>query len=245
MPTPFNGLLPIDAKYFSLVEGEYAYNSHWDITWSFTYALTGIEHGICTFLVGRTTGLEVFPGNYIGYGGPLSSNGVLGIALDSTGLFALSTAYSSGVGRHAVIPNSLIIRNYTGNVIYNNSLSSLDPNFTISETDKTFKTIRVRYSNLGTNISIDYRYNDTDKYTSLLNLSNTPIDVNYYPLLYPGVSFSSPISSSSISPSKIWLKNIHTQGNINDPSYETLEFIPLTSTIFTTYTTVSGISATL
>jgi hypothetical protein len=243
MPTPFDGLLPINAKYISLVETEHAYNSHWDITWSFTYALTGIEHGICTFLVGEPTNLKVFPGNYLGYGGPLSSNGVLGIAFDSTGLFALSTAYSTGVNRSAIIPNSLIVRNFSGGVIYNNSLSSIDPNFTISTVDKTFKTIRIRYSNLGSKISIDYRYNDEAKYTLLLNLSNIPVNVDRYPLLYPGVSFSSPISSSSITPSKIWIKNIHTQGNINEPTFETLEFTPLTSILPTTYTTVSGISA--
>ena len=241
----FDGLLPIDAKYFSLIETEHAYNSHWDITWSFTYALTGVQHGICTFLVGEPTNLDTFPGHYLGYGGPLSSNGVIGIAFDSTGLFALSTNYSSGVNRSSILPNSLIVRNFSGGVIYNTQLSSLDPDFYISSVDKTFKTIRIRYSNLGTKISIDYRYDDADKYTTLLTLSNIAVNVDNYPVLYPGVSFSSPISSNSITPSTIWMKNLHTQGNMNTPSYETVTFIPLTSTIYTTYTTVSGISATL
>jgi hypothetical protein len=241
MSFPSDVLLPVNAKYFGFVETDYAFDPHWDLTWSFSYALTGIEHGICTFLCDNPS-LSSPPGHYIGYGGLSASNFILGVALDSTGLFALSTNYSSGVPISQIKRNSLIIRDQSNDVIFNESLSTLDSTFRISTSSKEYKTIRIRYSNVGKKIYIDYKIGDT-KYISLTSLDHVKLDTDMYENLYTGLSFSSPISSSSITPSKIWVKNFHIQGNIDTPTYETSSFIPLTADIITSYTTISGISA--
>lgn len=233
-------LLPANAKYFGFVESDYPYNSNWDVTWSFTYALTGSEHGFCTFLTSSTS-ISGYPGQYLGYSGPDVGDHVLGIAFDSTGYFALSNTWTNGLHISTIRPNSLIVRDTSG-VIYSEQLSALDNNFTLSTSAKDFTTMRFRIAN-GNKLYVDYKSDNLFK--NLLTLNITPIDVDIYPSIYPAFSYSSPISSNSIAPSKLWLKNFHIQGNVEDPSYETLNYFPISSTLITAYTTVSGISASL
>lgn len=241
MSFPSDVLLPLSAKYFGVIESDYAFNPHWDLTWSFSYALTGTEHGVCTFLCDNPS-VTAPPGHYIGYGGLSASNFVLGVAFDSTGLFALSTNYSSGVPLSAIKRNSLVIRDQTNSVIFNSPISALDSTFQIATSSKEYKTIRIRYSNVGKRIYIDYKIGDT-KYINLTSLDHITLDTTTYENLYMGLSFSSPISSNSITPSKIWTKNFHIQGNVNAPTYKISTFAPLTADIITNYTTISGISA--
>jgi hypothetical protein len=237
MSFPSDVLLPVNAKYFGIIEPDYAFNPHWDLTWSFSYALTGTEHGICTFLCDNST-VTSPPGHYIGYGGLSASKFVLGVALDSTGLFALSTNYSSGVPRSQIKRDSLIIRDQTNNVIFNQSLSTLDSTFNIATSAKEYKTIRIRYSNVGRKIYIDYKIGDT-KYINLTSISHISLDTSTYENLYVGLSYSSPISSSSITPSKIWVKNFHIQGNIENPTYNTLAYTPISSNVVNSFSSIN------
>jgi hypothetical protein len=42
--------LSSNAKYFGIIDPKKAYNLNWDVVWSFTYALTGTQHGFSSFL---------------------------------------------------------------------------------------------------------------------------------------------------------------------------------------------------
>jgi hypothetical protein len=242
MAYPNDIVLPGDAKKYGFIDSKYSYNPHWDIAWSFTFALTGSEHGFATFLSPDTTVSSAKGGQYLGYyDNSDSANGVLAIAFDSTGMFALPIGGNPGVSDPNVKKNSIIIRDSDNNVIFNEALSSLSPSFILSNPVKTFQTLRFRFSNAGRKLSIDFK-TDTTEYTTLTSISLS-FDVNTYPDLYPGFTFCSPISSASIIPSTFYLKNFHTQGNIIDPTYETIPYTPLSSVIINQYTTISGITA--
>ena len=303
MSLPSDVLLPEDAKYHGFVDTKLGFNSHWDITWSFSFALSGSQHGFCTFLTTNPLLSGGIPGQYLGYLGtpsfildesgqyilsetgdrllldaPPSSDtsillnenglaytneegipllaggqpstqgtdgtgtsGILAIAFDSTGLFALSTTDNSGVGMSNVIPNSLIVRDSNDKVVCNVALSSLDTSFFLASSNKSYQTLRFRLASAGRKLFIDYKTENT-KYKPLtsLDVSISPLS---HPVLYPGFTFCSPISSSSIMPSTIFLKNFHVQGNTNPPTLETTPMTPLSSLIKTTFTTISGLTA--
>ena len=243
MAFPSTVTLPISAKYFGLVDPKFSYNTNWDITWSFTYALTGTQHGICTFLSTTPILSNGLPGQYLGYSGydTYNSNGVLAIALDSTGYFALSDAYNNGVNISQVNANSLIVRS-GNNVIFNEPLSSLDTSFSLASSIKNYQTLRFRLANSATKLYVDYKNSD-NIFNNLATIAISTFDISTAPLVYPAVTYCSPISSLSITPSTIWLKNFHTQGNTGDPTYEITEFVPLTSTLVNSFTTISGITA--
>jgi hypothetical protein len=249
MSTPSNVLLPSNAKYFGLIDPKNAYNSNWDITWSFTYALTGSEHAICTFLTTQPVLTSGLPGHYLGYLGNASYlrdennniilneygsriildpsdlsavdvGGVLGIAFDSTGYFALSSDVNTGIGRNSLKANSLVVRNFNNDVVFYDNLSNLDPSFVLSNNNvKDYNTIRIRYNNGGSKLYIDYKKSLTD-YKNLLTLDLNGFIIDNYNVLHPGISFCSPLSSNSILPSTLFLSNFHTQGNVSPPTIE-------------------------
>lgn len=231
-------LLPGSSKYIGFVDDKKDYNLNWDVVWSFTYALTGSQHGFCTFLT-TNPGLTAYPGHYLGY--PLLSS-VIGIAFDSTGYFALSTSIRSGVPRSGIKSNSLIIRDSTNSVIFNEALSSLDSRFILSSAIKTYQTLRFRYSNAGKKLYVDYKTSDYD-FRNLASVTVSSLQISDNTIVYPGFSFCSPISSVSIDPSKMFLTNFHVNGSIESPTYEVIPMIALTASIPTTFTLLSGISA--
>jgi hypothetical protein len=238
MPFPSDIKLSPDAKYFGIVDYKKPYNLNWDVVWSFTYALTGVQHGFCTFL---TTGQSIsgLPGQYLGCN---NDNFVLSIGFDSTGYFALSSPLRNGVLLSDTKPNSLIIRDSVNNVVFNERLSSLNTDFILASSVKAYQTLRFRYSNAGRKISVDYKI-DGKKYSNITSLSISSLNINDNFIVYPGFSFCSPISGLNITPSTMHIQNFHTQGNTDYPTYETTECIPLTSIVPTTFTTISGISA--
>lgn len=71
MALPSDILLPADAKYYAFVDEKLVYNPHWDINWSFTYALSGSNAGFCTFLTNIIPSAG-WPGHYLGYSGNLN-----------------------------------------------------------------------------------------------------------------------------------------------------------------------------
>lgn len=260
--------LPLDAKYFGFIDHKKSYNPHWDITWSFTFNLSGTNHAICTFLTDNPNLSSGIPGQYLGFQGSYNYlrdeygnillteggdrifsessaltgyeiSGVIGIAFDSTGYFALSNDNNPGIGLGSVKPDSLIIRDGSSNLILNESLSSLDSDFTL--VSETPQTIRIRWANGGGKLSVDYK-TELTTYKNLKTLSLSHFNPNNYDSLYPGFVFCSPLSGSS-SPSTLRFKNFHTQGNLNDPTYEVSSFEPILKTTSNYYTTISGITA--
>ena len=245
---PSDVLLPVDYKSFAFIDDKQSFNSHWDITWSFTFALTGQEHAICTFLTSSASILSAIPGNYynilgtIGYeseylltedndliltedGNPIiiendpSVSQFFSIAFDSTGYYSLSNTATNEKGL-GVIPNSLVIRDFDNVVIYNEALSSLSTEFFLTSAIPNYQTVRLRYANAGNKLVIDFRKTDDTEYINLINISLSTVDINDNTILYPGFSFCSPISSNTADPSTLYLQNFHVQGNMNIPTYE-------------------------
>lgn len=273
MSYPSDISLPTNAKYFAFVDHKLSYNPHWDITWSFTYALSAKEAGISTFLTNflPTTG---FPGQYLGYSGNanLSSyitdengnyiltengekllvegetgigpNGILAIGLDSTGLFALSSSTRGGVGISNIRPYSLIIRNSDDNVVVNTQLSALNSEFLLlSSGGFNYQTLRFRYSKAGEKLSIDFKRSSDTKFKLLTSINYSFVYPDNFSDIRVGFCFCSPISSSSISAGTLKLKNFHTQGNVNDVSHEFTLFTPITAAKLTNYTTLSSLTS--
>jgi len=269
MAFPDDILLPPNAKKFGFVDTKYQYNSNWDINWSFSFALTGTEHGFTTFLttlseeVLNTDGgqyLGVLPLTYdfpyilsedseiildnnsfpILYDDPsINPINLLTIAFDTTGKFALSSGGNPGLPIDQIKPNSLTIRDYKNDIIFHSELSSLSTEFFLTSSIPTFQTLRFRLANSGNKLSIDYTKN-----TDFILLTSLSIKIPVNDIVYPGFTFCSPISSLT-NPSKLFLKNFHTQGNTSPPTYEILEYSPLNLEIKNTYTSISGVSAFL
>jgi hypothetical protein len=280
MAYPDDIYLPSNSKEFGFVDTKYQFNSHWDIVWSFSFAIAGTEHAFSTFLTSMSSISSAQGGQYLGYLGsesmlissipylltdPLqevildetgdsllydglstyfysetTKSGVFIIAFDSTGYFALPVNGYPGVDISEVKKNALIIRDQTDEVIFNESLSSLSTEFFLASSTKVYQTLRFRFSNAGKKLSIDFK-NDSNIYKTLTSI-NINFDVNSNTKLYPALTFCSPISSLE-TPSTLFLKNFHTQGNINDPTYESLSYVPLSVFVSSLYTTISGISA--
>jgi hypothetical protein len=242
MAYPNDIFLPANSKEFGFVDSKYDYNGHWDIVWSFTFALTGTEHAFATFL---TTNPNLSTGNagqYLGYFtiSPPIQNGRLVIAFDSTGLFALPISGNPGVALSAVKHDALIIRDEDNNVIFNEALSSLSTDFFLASANKNYQTLRFRFSNAGRKLSIDYKKERTE-YQTLTSVTIN-FDLSAYPILYPALTFCSPISSLT-TPSTMYIKNFHTQGSVESPTYESLSSLSLSVFVPTTFTTLSAISA--
>lgn len=240
-----NVTLPPDAKYFGFIENKIPFRSEWDLTWSFTYALTANPEdqcGLCTFLTTDSSKISGYGGQYLGYLSDENNNNyllteseiilttedevplvtyfntnVLAIAFDTTGYFALSSDYYNGVGLNEVKKNSLIIRN-SDSVLYNIALSSLTEEWTIASIDKIFKTLRFRFANEGTKLSIDYSLSGSEYKT----LTSLPIDISIDDgsILYPAFSFCTPLSSTTSSTATMFLQNFHVQGNSQPPTFE-------------------------
>lgn len=265
MAYPDDIYLPAQYKSIGFVETINPYNINWDLNWSFTFALTGIEHGFTTFLTGTPSSLSGYPGQYLGYlqtndfyilseagetitdenGDPVlwdnGSRNLLCIAFDSTGKFALPIGENTGVDLSATKPNSLIIRNHLNDVVFNERLSSLSTEFFLASSKPNFQTLRFRLCNAGRFLHIEYRKNEDISYSSLTSIQIN-IPVNDYTVAYPGLTFCSPISSIT-TPSTLFIKNFHTQGNTKPPTY-TIHNSNVVSLTANLYTSISGISAT-
>lgn len=229
-------------KLYGFLDSKYDYNPHWDIAWSFSFCLSGVEHGFTSFLSQTDAAPSCVGGDALGYYNNSNvANGIFAVAFDSTGRFALPIGPHPGVALSAIKPNALIIRNSSNQVILNESLSSLSKDFTLTQPEKTFQTIRFRYTNAGKKLAVDYRVG-TSNFITLTSVSLSAPNLNLS--LYPGFTFCSPINTVVV-PSTMYVKDFHTQGGITAPTYETIPLVPLSSYIVNQYTTISGISANL
>lgn len=272
MAYPSDVLIPSNAKYYGFIDTRKYFCADWDITWSFTFALTGTEHAFCTFLTTNKTLSSAIPGQYLGYLKDVEpsrlltedseeiltedseyilidyykeqylAQGILGIAFDSTGLFAAANeGGSEGINAPDAKQNSLIIRDNTNKLIFNEHLSSLDSEFFLSNNNKSFQTLKFTLTNSGKKIHIDYKTDSTSyKNLTTIQLSGFSVDRDEY--LYPGLTFCSPISSSSANISTMFIKNFNFHGTSTPPNTEKIHSEKLDNDP-TTYTTISEISS--
>jgi hypothetical protein len=225
MSYPADVLLPLDAKYYGFVDNTKSLNNNWDIVWSFSYALTGMEHAFCTFLTTTASLISAIPGHYLGYLKDSTGNtsGSLAIAFDSTGYFALSNSTNPGLAPSAKTPNSLIIRDPNNTVVTNEELSNLNTSFFLASSAKSFQTLRFRLTNAGRMLRIDFK-TDNSSYSPIISKSLTGFDVDINKYMYVGLTFCSPISSDNITPSTFYLKNFTVEGLSAEETQETVPF---------------------
>lgn len=244
MPLPSDLLLPVNAKYFGFVQTDKPLNLNWEVTWSFTFALTGVEHGFCSFLTPNPALAFANPGQYLGYlknTGGFSQAGLFAVAFDTTGLFALSSTSNSGVKLSAVKPNSLIIRDYTNRVVLNAPLSSLSTEFILTSSTKVFQTVRFRVTNGGKKLYVDFKKDSS--YIPLTSVSLSGYTLSANSIVYAGFAFCSPISSTSTDVSTMFMKNFNVEGLSATPTTETIPMVSIfeSSSTFTTISTISAL----
>jgi len=197
-------------------DNKHHYHHERDINWSFKFLISEKgsnppKHRISTFLSKKIDIDSAIINPHLGFfddSGEL--NGGVGIAIDSTGMYALSTnQYPNGVGINSIIPNSLIVRDTTG-VIYNQPLSGMYENFDINSNGEY--TLRFRYINK-TEISIEIK--NGNFYEKLLRI---PIETNFQndDSAYPYFCYTSPLSSGG----NFRLQNFHVQGDTSEPTFE-------------------------
>lgn len=243
---PPDTLIPLDAKYFGIVDTETPYSTASEIVWSFSFALTGTEHGFSTFLtpswadIGITT--EGYPGHRLSYlYSTANSIGKLCIAFDTTGLFALSSTDGSYTGAtlSQINPNSLIIRDSFDNLLYNEPISSLDSSFFLTSSVPNWQTLRFRLTDLGRLLYIDKLFGKN--YKNILTLPISTFNYLNYPIMYCGFTFVSPVSSL-LSPSTFWIKNFHSHGkDEHEPTEEIISTVSIYPNQNTTFSTISNI----
>lgn len=244
-----DNLLPANAKYFGFIDTNRTYNPEYDIVWSFQYAISGTEAGFATFLTNSPPNSGLFPGQYLGctptiqylntesgevlmteseepieLEGGIAFNTAFSIAFDSTGLFALSSDYRTGVALSQVRPNSLIIRDGSNNITLNTQLSALNTRFCLLSSAKRYSTIRIRYTNMK-NVYVDFKLDGDTNYTTLTSVS-IPVNTTTFSAVNIGFSYSSPVSSMT-NPSVLFFKNFHTEGLSTGATVETIPFTPL------------------
>lgn len=244
MSLPIDIFLPSNAKYNGFVKSDKPLNLNWEVTWSFTFALTGTEHGFCTFLTSNPTLLSANPGQYLGYlgnTGGFQQSGLFAVAFDTTGKFALSSIYNTGVKLSALKANSLIIRDYTNSVIFNETLSSLSTRFILASSAKVYQTLRFRLTSGAKKLYVDYKI-DNSNYELLTSVALSGYTLSANSVAYTGLAFCSPISGNNTQISTMFLKNFNVEGSNSTPTSEVIPMVSLYESSLT-FTTISAISA--
>lgn len=209
-------------------------NPNYDMVWSFKFLLSSVsatpadQGGFVTYISTASSTYTVGgSGFFLGYDNTTTSTSttgaVLGIGFDTMGLFAVSGIGSRtyGVDISAAKKNSLTIRGgYSAfEMLYNESLSALNTNFTLLTTTDNYQWLRFRLGNIGQTLYIDYRQSDSDSYSQLLELPvNLPIsDDTFYKI---GISYAYPLSGNTYSNQSntiLRIKNFQIEGNTGIP----------------------------
>lgn len=250
MDYPLN--LPISAAAVSMNDGEFS--PFYDIVWSIKYEVLNtiigenLDYGLCFFL--RDSNAELRNnksygggrGIDLGYSGTPGivpglpsaegmNGGVIGVGLDTHGLFAASSDWPNTVrvddeptrsGLDITLPNSITVR---GSQLDNYRFLDLHKQILeFSLLSEGIKVIRARLGNFGNTIYLDYREDGKTDFVNILthDISSIsaldgsemiPGDGNR---LTPGVSFSKPLTSAD---SPMWIKvhSFHVEGRQDAP----------------------------
>ena len=186
--------------------------------------------------------IETEIGNYIG-GGLGLSGGFLGIAFDTTGMFALSYGTdlgcnnNTGVSQAQLYKNALVIRSGEPDfqLLYNIPLSSISTQFKLLTTTETYCWLRFRLGDVCSMLYIDYRYDDDSQYTQLTSLPLDTLVFNEITYANVGISYSSPVCSTAIqTPAIFRIQNFHVEGTNRMPDYTSFDYVSSISTILLT-----------
>ena len=229
----------------------------YDITWSFNYELENQtdadSFGLCLFLQDASVDLE-YGGRGINlgysgtpYGGETLTEsvglqgGVIGIGMDTNGLFGTESILVDGTVRTGTaisdkIPNSISLRSDQASQYAYLDITKAITAFNINSSGT--KTLRARLGNYGRTIYVDYRESSDYDYINIFeeNVSLTFTESTRY---RPGVSFVKNLTGSSASYNVI-IDNFHVEGKTQTPSSTSNTFTPLSTSIFTVDDTPLG-----
>tara|TARA_R100000951_G_scaffold113957_1_gene117124 strand:+ start:7927 stop:8790 length:864 start_codon:yes stop_codon:yes gene_type:complete len=248
---------------FKLPEGN-AYNSNYEYAFgTFLTSLTGELSSLPGQYVGDTDPLlilgetqiitEQTPTSAITTEGEIDlvvdsttlSGQLIKVVFDSTGLYGLSGRNGrSGVGEHQIKKNSISIRDYFHDLVLYEHLSAFSPTFSL--TSDEFQTLRVRYANLGTKISIDKKVDTKYQTLTTIELPFRLKEFDNIDNIHVGYSFCTPISTqnTALSVGNFFLKNAHIEGlETTEVLTQTIASNPLSFNPNTSFTTVSNITA--
>lgn len=225
--------LPVDAASVNISDGEFS--PFFDIVWSIKYEVinwTGAdEYGLCFFLQDSSVPIEGGGrGIDLGYSGTSTSvpgfsyargmtGGVIGIGLDTTGVFAANTVWPGGETRSGLndvdlLPNSITVR---GGAADNYAFVQTNGIGAFNLLSDGVKILRARLGNYGRTLYLDYRgAGDTD-FVNILT-QDVDLDISMGDRLTPGVSFAKPlVTGSSSSQLNIKVDTFHVEGKDDDP----------------------------
>ena len=230
--------LSVSAAAVNISDG--AFSPLYDIVWSVKYEVINWnktdDYGLCLFLRDSSTALSGEGGGRgidLGYSGTASVNtnepdvevngmvgGVIGVGLDTHGLFAAETTWPGGRARSGIDDletNSITMRGGA-----EDDFEYLNVHYPISAfklLSNGQKILRARLGNYGRTIFIDYRgVGDTD----FINILTEDVNLNILPgtKLTPGVSFVKPLTSTSMS-FDIIVDTFHIEGTETEPEVTT------------------------
>ena len=167
--------------------------------------------------------------------------GVIGIGMDTNGLFGTESILVDGTVRTGTaisdkIPNSISLRSDQSSQYAYLDITKAITAFNINSSGT--KTLRARLGNYGRTIYVDYRESADYDYINIFeeNISLTFTESTRY---RPGVSFVKNLTGSSASYNVI-IDNFHVEGKTQTPSSTSNTFTPLSTSIFTVDDTPLG-----
>ena len=226
--------LPLSAAAVNISDGEFS--PFYDVVWSLQYEVvdwdSSSDYGLCFFLQDSSEpllyggiGIDLgYSGSSVGGGGSVRSTGMdgglLGIGLDTNGVFAADTTWPGGElrdGLSSVLPNAITLRGGESSAYaylsVHNTLSAFD---LLSD---GVKVLRARLGNYGRTIYMDYRdAGDTD----FVEILSQDVDLDLYDgmRVTPGVSFVRTLTSQDTDLT-IKVHSLHVEGRDNDPDVTT------------------------
>ena len=215
--------LPLSATSVAIFEE--GLSPEFDITWSFTYELSNSspvdELGFCMFLQDADFTFQGGGiGSDLGYSGGLEfvssvnralSGAVLGIGIDSLGVFALSSTYTNsqtrdGIGGADRVANSISVRD--SSYSYLTGVGTVSAFNLISD---GAKTIRARLGNYGSKIQVDYKSQGDIFYTNLLTANITRLPFTSLSRYRPGFTVVKPLTADNVT-GEVIVSNFHVEG---------------------------------
>lgn len=225
-----------------------AFSPLYDIVWSINYEIDNWndqdQYGLCFFLresdvpsdgggVGIDLGYSGYPGVVPGvFTAEGLTGGVIGIGIDTHGVFAAETVWPgdqqrTGIDTSELQPDSITVR---GGVVDGYSYISTAENDVFKLLSDGPKILRARLGNYGRTVFLDYREPGD---TEFINLITTNVDLPAFgpeKRFTPGVSFATPLTSANVSAEYLSLKvnTFHVEGKGIDPETQVIEPTPLT-----------------
>ena len=211
-----------------------AYNAYQDITWSLQYTLcgsAGAQGGFCAFLYGAsdlTTGgigksLGFAPSqSYTGFTNISGTSGaIIGIALDSLGLFAVSgNGMSTGIDASQAIRNAITIRTGTNFTFLTTfAASAFDSTFTVVQSSAALQQLRFRLTEASNIVEIAQWTGDAYDVWC-----NVPVSLNLPASAFcrAGFSFAAPLCGN-VAAAKFGIANAHFEGSLQQPTQQNVE----------------------